>query len=49
VVRVPVVVATRKADPETADRLPTVPSVPPLTLGRADLTSWWDWARTADS
>jgi len=49
VVRTPVVVATRKADPETADRLPTVPSVPPLTLGRADLTSWWDWARTATS
>ncbi|MBO9553357.1 ABC transporter substrate-binding protein [Cellulomonas sp.] len=49
VVRTPVVVATRKADTETADRLPTVPAVPPLALGRADLTSWWDWARTPAS
>ncbi|MGY4643507.1 ABC-type transport system substrate-binding protein [Cellulomonas sp. URHB0016] len=49
VVRSPVVVATRQADPETADRLPTVPAVTPLTLGRADLTSWWAWARTAGS
>lgn len=46
-VRQPVLVATREPDPETADRLPQVADVPPLALSRADLTSWWGWARSA--
>ncbi|MFC4613794.1 ABC transporter substrate-binding protein [Cellulomonas algicola] len=45
-VRQPVVVATRDADPEDEGRLPQLEPVPPLALSRADLTSWWDWART---
>lgn len=44
-VRLPVVTATRHTDPDAADRLPVVPVAGPLALGRADLTSWWSWAR----
>lgn len=45
-VRQPVVVATRDADSADEGRLPQLEPVPPLALSRADLTSWWDWART---
>lgn len=45
-VRQPVVVATRDADTADEGRLPQLEPVPPLALSRADLTSWWDWART---
>ena len=40
IVQQPVVVAQRPL-PDGTD----LPKVQPLALGRADLTSWWDWAR----
>lgn len=46
-VRQPVVIATRDADPAEEGRLPQLDPVPPLALSRSDLTSWWDWARTS--
>lgn len=45
-VRQPVVTATRDADPAEEGRLPQLEPVPALALSRADLTSWWEWART---
>ena len=45
-VRQPVVVATRGSAAPTAGTTPAAPDVEPLALGRADLTSWWAWART---
>ncbi|GEK22696.1 ABC transporter substrate-binding protein [Cellulomonas xylanilytica] len=44
-VRQPVVVATRGSAAPTAGTTPAAPDVEPLALGRADLTSWWAWAR----
>lgn len=44
-VRQPVVVATRGSVTSTASSTPTPLDVDPLQLGRADLTSWWSWAR----
>ncbi|WP_315095294.1 ABC transporter substrate-binding protein [uncultured Cellulomonas sp.] len=46
-VRQPVVVATRGSAAPTAGSTPAAPDVAPLQLGRADLTSWWAWARAA--
>ncbi len=46
-VRQPVVVATRGSAAPTAGSTPAAPDVQPLPLGRADLTSWWEWARTS--
>ena len=46
-VRQPVVVATRGSAAPTAGTTPAAPDVEPLALGRADLTSWWAWARTS--
>ncbi|MEZ0449271.1 ABC transporter substrate-binding protein [Cellulomonas sp. ICMP 17802] len=46
-VRQPVVVATRSSGPSTASSTATPLDVDPLQLGRADLTSWWTWARTS--
>jgi peptide/nickel transport system substrate-binding protein len=40
IVQQPVVVAQRPLPDGTA-----LPTIEPLALGRADLTSWWDWAR----
>ena len=40
IVRQPVVVAQRPLPDGTA-----LPKIAPLELGRADLTSWWAWAR----
>ena len=45
-VRQPIVVATRGSAAPTAGATPAAPDVEPLALGRADLTSWWAWART---
>jgi peptide/nickel transport system substrate-binding protein len=44
-VQQPVVVATRGSAAPTAGTTPAAPDVAPLALGRADLTSWWSWAR----
>lgn len=41
IVQQPVVVAQRPLPDGTA-----LPEIEPLALGRADLTSWWAWART---
>jgi peptide/nickel transport system substrate-binding protein len=46
-VRQPVVVATRGSAATSAGSTPAAPDVQPLALGRADLTSWWSWARTS--
>ncbi len=40
IVRQPVVVAQRALPDGSA-----LPDIAPLALGRADLTSWWGWAR----
>ncbi|MBO3086460.1 ABC transporter substrate-binding protein [Cellulomonas fengjieae] len=45
-VRQPIVVATRGSAAPTPGTTPAAPEVEPLALGRADLTSWWSWART---
>lgn len=47
-VRQPVVVATRGSAAATVGPTPAAPEVEPLALGRADLTSWWTWARADD-
>ncbi len=47
-VRQPVVVASRASAAATAGSTPVAPDIEPLALGRADLTSWWAWARAGD-
>ena len=46
-VRQPVVVATRASAAETSGSTAEPLEVDPLQLGRADLTSWWSWARVS--
>lgn len=45
-VRTPALTLTADRDPEDDAGLPVVTGVDVLTPARADLTSWWDWART---
>lgn len=47
-VQQPVVVATRQAAGATSGSTAAPLDVDPLALGRADLTSWWAWARASD-
>ncbi|MFC0645851.1 ABC transporter substrate-binding protein [Cellulomonas phragmiteti] len=48
VVRTPALTLAAVRDREQDPGLPVVTDVPVLSASLADLTSWWDWARTAD-